>query len=208
MEILNQLVRAGREIWEQHFILTEASAAIARAPHRLTEFKEYQRLRTALLERGIEVPPRRVEDSDDEPDDPPSRSSNTKPPERIARFEHRMSPKRLRPQSLTAEYLHGCSAVSVELISESVWQGTGSDQDHRLSKRTTTPRVGVTLHRMWALPAGRVLARSTPRSSGPECRSRHRSHQGCRHRERSGTGPSHRSVQGPCVAVEHSRRST
>jgi hypothetical protein len=122
MEILNQLVRAGREIWEQHFILTEASAAIARAPHRLTESKEYQRLRTALLERGIEVPPRRVEDSDDEPDDPPSRSSNTKPPERIARFEHRMPPKRLRPQSLTAEYLHGCSAVSVELISESVWQ--------------------------------------------------------------------------------------
>jgi hypothetical protein len=70
MEILNQLVRGGGEIWEQHSILTEASEAIARAQHRLTESKEYERLRTALLERGIEVPPRQVEASDDEPEGP------------------------------------------------------------------------------------------------------------------------------------------
>jgi hypothetical protein len=70
MEILNQLVRAGGEIWEQHSILTAASAAIARAPYRLTGSKEYERLRTALLERGIDIPPHQPEVADDERETP------------------------------------------------------------------------------------------------------------------------------------------
>jgi hypothetical protein len=70
LEVLNQLIRGGGDIWEQHSIRTAATAAIARAPHRLTESKEYERLRTALLERGIEIPPHQSEAPDDEPGSP------------------------------------------------------------------------------------------------------------------------------------------
>jgi hypothetical protein len=68
LEILNQLIRGGGEVWEQYFILTAASEAVAQAPHSVTESEEYERLRTALLERGIEIPPDQLEPPDDEPD--------------------------------------------------------------------------------------------------------------------------------------------
>jgi hypothetical protein len=68
LEILNQLIRGGGEVWEQYFILTAASEAVAHAPHSVTESEEYERLRTALLERGIEIPPDQLEPPDDEPD--------------------------------------------------------------------------------------------------------------------------------------------
>jgi hypothetical protein len=69
LEILNQLVRRGGDIWEQHSIFTAASTAIARATYPLTKSAEYERLRTALLERGIEVARPEGTTSDDEPDD-------------------------------------------------------------------------------------------------------------------------------------------
>jgi hypothetical protein len=68
LETLNQLLRGGGDSWEQHFILDAASAAIIRASHPLTESGEYERLRTALLERGTELPPPRGTTYDDTPD--------------------------------------------------------------------------------------------------------------------------------------------
>ena len=65
LETLNQLVRGGGDVWEQAFILDAASAAIIRASHPLIESNEYERLRTALLERGRTIPPA----DSDEPDD-------------------------------------------------------------------------------------------------------------------------------------------
>ena len=67
LEILNQLVRGGGDPWEQHFILEAGSATIIRAPYLVTESSEYERLRTALLERGAEIP--KIKTADDEPDD-------------------------------------------------------------------------------------------------------------------------------------------
>ena len=72
LETLNQLVRGGDESWEQPSILKAASAAIISASHPLTESREYERLRTALLERGAEVaPPPQGTAPDDAPDDSP-----------------------------------------------------------------------------------------------------------------------------------------
>jgi hypothetical protein len=68
IEILNQLVRGGGDSWEQHPILNAASAAITRASYQLTGSSEYERLRTALLERGRTVHPPEVADSDEEPE--------------------------------------------------------------------------------------------------------------------------------------------
>jgi hypothetical protein len=68
IEILNQLVRGGGDSWEQHSILDAASAAITRASHPLTRSSEYERLRTALLERGRTVHPAEVADSNEEPE--------------------------------------------------------------------------------------------------------------------------------------------
>jgi hypothetical protein len=69
LEILNQLVRGGGDIWERHSIVAVAYTAIVRVSFPLTQSSEYERLRTALLERGIEIVPPKRESSDDEPDD-------------------------------------------------------------------------------------------------------------------------------------------
>jgi hypothetical protein len=69
LEILNQLVRGGGDIWEQHSIVTAASTVVACASYPLTKSSEYERLRTALLERGAQIPPPKMDTADDEPDD-------------------------------------------------------------------------------------------------------------------------------------------
>jgi hypothetical protein len=69
LEILNQLVRGGGDAWEQHFILEAASATIIRASHLVTESSEYERLHTALLERGAGIPPPNMDTADDKAHD-------------------------------------------------------------------------------------------------------------------------------------------
>jgi hypothetical protein len=71
LETLNQLVRGGGDVWEQAFILDAASSAIIRGSYPLIESSEYERLRTALLERGRTIPPPQVaSDGPDKSADP------------------------------------------------------------------------------------------------------------------------------------------
>jgi len=55
LEILNQLLRGLPDGWDQRSVLETATLAIKKASRRQTETPEYQRLRTTLLERGVDL---------------------------------------------------------------------------------------------------------------------------------------------------------
>jgi hypothetical protein len=55
LEILNLLLRGLQEIWEQRMVLDIATTTIKKAASPQTETAEYERLRTTLLERGINL---------------------------------------------------------------------------------------------------------------------------------------------------------
>ena len=55
LEILNQLLRGLPDGWDQRSVLETATLAIKKANRRQTETPEYQRLRTTLLERGVDL---------------------------------------------------------------------------------------------------------------------------------------------------------
>jgi hypothetical protein len=69
--ILNILVRRGAmDSWEQSVIVDTAAATISRADEALTSSGEYERLRTALLERGVQPPAHTTgQESTDDADD-------------------------------------------------------------------------------------------------------------------------------------------
>jgi hypothetical protein len=55
LEILNQLLRGLPDGWDQRSVLETATLAIKKANRRQTDTPEYQRLRTTLLERGVDL---------------------------------------------------------------------------------------------------------------------------------------------------------
>jgi hypothetical protein len=56
LEILNQLLRGLHDSWDQRYVLDTAALAIKKVNHPQTGIPEYQRLRTTLLERGVDLP--------------------------------------------------------------------------------------------------------------------------------------------------------
>ena len=55
LEILNQLLRGLHDSWDQRYVLDTAALAIKKVNHPQTGIPEYQRLRTTLLERGVDL---------------------------------------------------------------------------------------------------------------------------------------------------------
>jgi hypothetical protein len=55
LEILNQLLRGLPDGWDQRHVLDTATLAIKKANRPQTDTPEYQRLRTTLLERGVDL---------------------------------------------------------------------------------------------------------------------------------------------------------
>jgi hypothetical protein len=55
LEILSQLLRGIPDSWDQRYILDTATRAIKKTSHSQTGAPEYHRLRTTLLERGVDL---------------------------------------------------------------------------------------------------------------------------------------------------------
>jgi hypothetical protein len=73
LEILNQLLRGLPDGWDQRSVLETATLAIKKADRSQADTPEYQRLRTTLLERGVDLAspdPRHTEPPADPSEDP------------------------------------------------------------------------------------------------------------------------------------------